>query len=146
MRPKSISTVCVIGFILVVFSFPQVFSPAIKKLGMLIPAVYGAIIAFQFISFVGLWHFKQWGAIGFTMVFFCKIYFNIMINETGILFYIYIAICLFSFFFVFKHFRQMSPDFQNFSFFTSVFLDKSSKNGSNQQNSFVLIRIFCITL
>jgi hypothetical protein len=111
MRPKIISVICIIGFILVLISFPQVFSPSIKKIGMFTPAIYGAIIAFQFISFVGLWHFKQWGALGFVMVFFCKIYFNIFINETGVMFYTYIAISLFSLIFVLKHFRQMSPNF-----------------------------------
>ncbi len=111
MRPKSISAICIIGFILVVISFPQVFSPAIKKIGMFAPAVYGAIIAFQFISFVGLWHFKQWGALGFAIVFFCKIYFNIAIKDTGVMFYIYILISLISFIFIFRYFRRMSPNF-----------------------------------
>lgn len=111
MRPKSITIICIIGFILVVFSFPQVFSPGIKKIGMFAPAVYGAIIAAQFISYVGLWHFKQWGALGFLTVFFGKLYFNILINETGVMFYTYIIISLVSFIFVFRHFRLMSPNF-----------------------------------
>ncbi|MBK6521571.1 MAG: hypothetical protein IPI93_08520 [Sphingobacteriaceae bacterium] len=111
MRPKVISIICIIGFILVLISFPQVFSPGIKKIGMFTPAIYGAIIAFQFISFVGLWHFKQWGALGFAIVFFCKIYFNILINETGVMFYIYIGISLFSLIYILKYFRQMSPNF-----------------------------------
>jgi len=111
IRPKIISFICIIGFILVIFSFPQVFSPSIKKVGMFAPAVYGAIIAFQFISFVGLWHFKQWGAIGFLIVFFGKIYFNIYINDIGVLFYTYVAISVFSFIFILKHFKQMSPNF-----------------------------------
>lgn len=110
-RPKIITFICVLGFILVLFSFPQVFSPSIKKIGMLIPAVYGSIIAFQFISFVGLWHFKQWGALGFIIVFFSKLYFNILINDTGVLFYAYITISLTSLFFIIKYFKRMSPNF-----------------------------------
>jgi hypothetical protein len=111
MRPKGISIICILGFIMVVFSFPQVFSPAIKKIGMFTPAIYGAIIAAQFISFVGLWHYKQWGALGFTLVFFCKLYFNIFINETGGSFYVYIFISFISFIVVLRHFRRMSPNF-----------------------------------
>ena len=111
IRPKIITFICVLGFILVLFSFPQVFSPSIKKIGMFAPAVYGAIIAFQFISFVGLWHFKRWGALLFIMVFFGKLYFNILIDDTGFLFYSYIAISLTSLFFILNYFKRMNPDF-----------------------------------
>ena len=87
------------------------FSPSIKKIGMFAPAVYGAITAFQFISFVGLWHYKQWGALGFIIVFFSKMYFNISINDVGALFYTYVVISITSLVFIIKHYKHMDPNF-----------------------------------
>lgn len=110
-RPRIISFICILGFISVVFSFPQVFSPAIKKVGVFAPAVYGAIVAAQFISFVGLWHFKQWGALGFLVAAFSKAYFSLSVDDTGAFFYIFIVITLFSAFFILRHYKSMDPNF-----------------------------------
>ena len=60
-RPLIISIICVFGFIGVVYSLPDVFSPFTKRLGMWYPAIFGFIIASVFISLIGVWHMKRWG-------------------------------------------------------------------------------------
>jgi hypothetical protein len=82
-RPKIISLICIIGFISVIFTFPAVFSPSVKKIGDLIPALYGFIVACSFISYIGLWHMKQWGVQLFFFIFFLKTLFLILINDLG---------------------------------------------------------------
>jgi uncharacterized membrane protein (DUF2068 family) len=112
IRPKIISFICVIGFITVIFSFPQVFSPLIKKLGMFTPALYGAIIAFQFISYVGLWHLKQWGARLFVLSGFARIFFNVLFFDSlGFGFFLFLVVLVFSIVYILKYYRQMNPNF-----------------------------------
>ncbi len=82
-RPKIISAICIIGYISVIFTFPTVFSPAIKKIGYLVPAIYGFIVACNFMAFIGLWHMKQWGVQLFLFTFFTKTTFFILINDLG---------------------------------------------------------------
>lgn len=72
-RPAILSVICMLGFAWVLFTFPGVFSPAVKKLGVFAPAVYGAIIAATFISFIGIWHMKRWGAELYVLAFCTKI-------------------------------------------------------------------------
>jgi uncharacterized membrane protein (DUF2068 family) len=111
-RPKIITFICIIGFVTVVFSFPQVFSPIIKKLGMLAPALYGSIIALQFISYVGLWHLKQWGARMFIISAFSRIYFNlIFFHSFGFGFYLFLLVLIFSTVFILRYYKQMNPNF-----------------------------------
>lgn len=71
-RPKLISIVCILGFIWIICSFPSVFSPTIKKLGDWYPALFGLIVAANFISFIGVWHMKRWGVQLFVLSFFIK--------------------------------------------------------------------------
>jgi hypothetical protein len=80
-RPKLITAVCVLGFIWIVFSFPAVFSPSIKKLGDWYPALFGIIVAFSFIAYIGVWHMKQWGVRLFMLTFFVKQTLLILIND-----------------------------------------------------------------
>src|ERR1044071_750232 len=82
-RPKIITLICILGFISIVFTFPAVFSPSVKKLGDFIPALYGFIVACSFISYIGLWHMKQWGVQVFLFIFFVKTIFLILINDLG---------------------------------------------------------------
>lgn len=82
-RPKLITAVCVLGFIWIVFSFPAVFSPSIKKLGDWYPALFGIIVAFSFIAYIGLWHMKQWGVKLFLITFFVKQILLILINDVS---------------------------------------------------------------
>jgi uncharacterized membrane protein (DUF2068 family) len=87
-RPTIISIICVIGYLSVVFTFPQIFSPAIKKLGVFVPAIFGILVAIHFIACVGIWYFKKWGVQLFLISFFCKILFYLFIHDVGISFYI----------------------------------------------------------
>ena len=82
-RPKIISIICILGFISVIFTFPAVFSPSVKKIGYFVPALYGFIVAGSFISYIGLWHMKQWGVQLFLLIFFVKTLFLILINDVG---------------------------------------------------------------
>jgi hypothetical protein len=82
-RPKIITIICILGFISIVFTFPAVFSPSVKKLGDFVPALYGFIVACSFISYIGLWHMKQWGVQVFLFIFFVKTIFLILINDLG---------------------------------------------------------------
>ena len=103
-RPKIISFICILGFISVIFTFPAVFSPSVKKIGDFVPALYGFIVACSFISYIGLWHMKQWGVQLFLFIFFVKTLFLITINDLGpgtiigILFAIFFAIVLLRFY------------------------------------------------
>lgn len=96
---------------MVVFAFVNVFSPDIKKIGMAVPALYGAIIAMQFISLVGVWYFKQWGVVMYLIAFFGKTAFHIVINDTGFGFYAFLTISIVSLVFILKHFPKMNPNF-----------------------------------
>jgi hypothetical protein len=80
-RPGIITFICIIGFIWVIFTFPAVFSPSVKKLGDFVPAVYGLLVAGSFIAYIGLWHMKQWGVLLFLTVFFIKTLFLLLIND-----------------------------------------------------------------
>lgn len=80
-RPKLITTVCVLGFLWIVFTFPGVFAPSIKKQGDWYPALMGLIVAFSFIAYIGVWHMKRWGVNMFIITFFLKQVFLITLND-----------------------------------------------------------------
>ena len=42
------------------------------------PAVYGLIVAATFISFIGVWHLKRWGAELYVLTFFSKMLFFVL--------------------------------------------------------------------
>lgn len=71
-RPILIRIVCILGFIWIVFSFPSVFSPSVKKMGDWYPALFGLVVAASFISYIGVWHMKRWGVRLFIITFFIK--------------------------------------------------------------------------
>ena len=83
-RPVVVSIVCIIGFIQVVFSFPGVFSPSVKRLGDFYPALYGIVITLNFIAYIGTWHMKRWGVILLISAFFIKQLINIVTNDYGV--------------------------------------------------------------
>ena len=80
-RPLILSIICVIGFLWVVITFPGVFSPSIKKLGVFMPAIYGLIVAATFISFIGVWHLKRWGMELYAISFFVRCCFLFLPNR-----------------------------------------------------------------
>lgn len=52
------------------------------------PALYGLLVAFNFIAYVGVWYMKKWGAELFAIVFFAKTLFFMSTNQTGVSFWI----------------------------------------------------------
>jgi hypothetical protein len=82
-RPGLISAVCILGFIWIVFSFPGVFAPSLKKLGDWYPAIFGVLVAASFISYIGLWHMKRWGIQLFIISFFIKEILLVLINDVS---------------------------------------------------------------
>jgi uncharacterized membrane protein (DUF2068 family) len=109
-RPKLITIICVTGYLSVLFSFPQVFSPAVKKLGVLMPALYGVLVAAHFISCVGLWYFKQWGAQLYLLAFFAKTLFFLLTAQTGVLFYLNATVSIVFMVILVKYFPKMNPN------------------------------------
>ena len=91
-RPRLISIICILGFIWIVFSFPSVFSPSIKKMGDWYPALFGLIVASSFISYIGVWHMKRWGVQLFIITFFMKEILLILLEDLS---YVGIAFSLF---------------------------------------------------
>jgi hypothetical protein len=60
-RPTILSVICIISFAAAILGFPTIFSPFVKKKGDFFPAFTGILIAFEFISVVGVWYMKKWG-------------------------------------------------------------------------------------
>lgn len=109
-RPPLISIICIVGYLSVVFTFPQVFSPAVKKLGVFMPALYGILVAANFISCVGIWYFKQWGVQLYIISFFAKTLFYLLTNQLGPLFYANVALTSIFIIVLLRHYRQMNPN------------------------------------
>lgn len=82
-RPTILSVICILGFCWILFTFPGVFSPSVKKLGVFMPAVYGLIIAATFISLIGVWHMKRWGTELYVLAFCAKILFLVLTHTFG---------------------------------------------------------------
>lgn len=109
-RPSIITFICIIGFITVVFTFPQMFSPEIKKLGSWVPAFYGLLVAAEFMACIGLWHFKQWGALLFLAALFAKLAFYIVTNDMNFGFYFQSVILIIASLILWRHFIKMNPN------------------------------------
>jgi hypothetical protein len=109
-RPKIISLICILGFVSTIFTFPQVFSPSIKKMGILMPALYGILVASNFIACVGIWYFKKWGVQLFLYSFFAKTIFFILTLQTGGSFYLGIMIFIISLIFLIKYYPKMNAN------------------------------------
>jgi uncharacterized membrane protein (DUF2068 family) len=109
-RPKIITFICIIGYLSVVFTFPQVFSPQIKKLGVLMPAIYGILVAANFIACVGLWYFKQWGVQLYLISVFAKTLFYLLVDQLGFGFYFNIAISVIFMFILLRFYPKMDPN------------------------------------
>ncbi len=73
-RPWYITIFCVLGWIWLLIIFPSVFSPETKEIHLLLPSVYGIVVAFLFIAWVGVWHLKKWGMELFFIFLFIKTY------------------------------------------------------------------------
>lgn len=106
-RPKSITVVCVLGFLLVIFGMPAVFSPDTRKLGDFFPALYGALISLRFIAYIGLWHYKRWGVEMLLTTFVAQIIVDLIFTEISPVSIVYhVGIFIFLFF----HYRKMDSN------------------------------------
>ncbi len=95
-----ISIMCVIGWVMVLFSFMYAFSPSVKKTGEFYPALYSFVICMQFISCVGIWYMKRWGVHLFILSFSGKETLLLLMNDfnnTGLGFLFSILFLLLSF-------------------------------------------------
>ncbi|MEO6305828.1 MAG: hypothetical protein ABIP51_21960 [Bacteroidia bacterium] len=110
IRPKIITFICIVGYLSVVFTFPQVFSPQIKKLGVLMPAIYGILVAANFIACVGLWYFKQWGVQLYLISVFAKTLFYLLANQMGFGFYFNIIASLIFIIILLRFYPKMNPN------------------------------------
>ena len=109
-RPTIISIICIFGFLSVLYTFPQVFSPGIKKLGLFVPALYGILVAGSFIACVGLWYLKRWGLQLYLMTFFAKVLFNLINEQTGVAFYINTLISITFIIVLLRYYPKMKPN------------------------------------
>lgn len=109
-RPGWITLLCLIGFITVVLTFPQMFSPPVKKLGNLVPALYGVLVASLFIASIGLWHYKQWGALLFLITLFVKLAFYILTDTIESGFYIHAFMLILASVVLWRHFVKMDAN------------------------------------
>jgi hypothetical protein len=109
-RPRIISIICITGYLAVLFTFPQVFSPLIKKLGMFMPALYGLLVATYFIACVGIWYFKQWGVQLYLLSFFARTLFYLMTGQTGFGFYFGILVSVTFIIVLLKYYPRMNPN------------------------------------
>lgn len=98
---------CVLGYLSIVISFPQVFSPQVKKLGIFMPALYGFLVAANFMAYVGIWFMKRWGAELFLLSYFTKTLIDILLENTGFMFYSGQLFSAFFIFFLFRNYRLM---------------------------------------
>ena len=109
-RPRIISIICILGYLAVLFTFPQVFSPPIKKLGMFVPALFGILVSGQFIACVGIWYYKQWGVQLYLLAFFAKTLFFLTTDQTGFSFYFGAVISLTSIVLLLRYYPKMNPN------------------------------------
>ena len=93
-RPKFVTIICIVGFLLVLFSMPSVFSPDTRAMGDFYPALFGMLIAFRFIAYVGLWHFKRWGVELFMYTIFANVIIGLLTDTFNIPGTVYHAIIL----------------------------------------------------
>ncbi|MDQ3111343.1 MAG: hypothetical protein M3R17_15765 [Bacteroidota bacterium] len=83
-RPVIISILGVIGFIFSAGQIIAISAPGIRDVAGWYPIVYGSIIALRFISLVGVWHMKKWGAELFAYITITKITIQILVGDFGL--------------------------------------------------------------
>lgn len=82
-RPRIISILGVVGFIFSAGQIIAISAPSIRDVATWYPIVYGMIIALRFISIVGVWHMKKWGAELFAYITIVKIAVQTLLNDFG---------------------------------------------------------------
>ena len=109
-RPVSLTIICIVGLLWSLLNFIFVFSPFIKKISDWAPAIYGVIVALQFISFIGIWNMKRWGVMFYVLSFFLKQCFAILINDIGISEEVGIGISIVFIVFLLVFYRKMDRE------------------------------------
>jgi len=74
------------------------------------PAVFGVLVATNFIACVGIWYFKQWGVQLYLLSFFGKILFNLSIDQFGFGFYLSIGLSFIFSVVLLKFYRKMDTN------------------------------------
>jgi hypothetical protein len=74
------------------------------------PAIYGILVAANFIACVGIWHFKQWGVQVYLISTFGKVLFYLLINQLDTSFYVGSVLSLFFSLILIRHYPKMSPN------------------------------------
>ncbi len=82
-RPKIISILGVTGFIFSAGQIIAISAPGIRDVGGWYPMLYGSIIALRFISLVGVWYMKKWGAELFAYITIAKIGVQLLVGDFG---------------------------------------------------------------
>lgn len=82
-RPVALTVICIMGILWSLGNFISVFSPFIKKISDWAPAIYGIMVAVQFISFIGIWNMKRWGVLLYIAAFFSKLIFSIFVDDVS---------------------------------------------------------------
>lgn len=109
-RPGVITFFCVLGYLGILVTFPQVFSPAVKKLGVFMPALYGLLVALQFMATVGIWYYKRWGVELYLMSFFGKFMFFMLTDQMGVGSWIGTVISITFIIILLRHYKRMDTN------------------------------------
>jgi hypothetical protein len=68
-RPTSITVICIIGFVGLLFSIPLIFLPTTRQLASWYPAYLAISVVIGAVCMVGLWMMKKWAAYAYTIIF-----------------------------------------------------------------------------
>ncbi len=82
-RPWYITIFCIAAWLWLFILFPSVFSPETKKIHLLLPSIYGIVIALMFVASVGVWHLKRWGLELFFIILFIKAFLDNSVHSTN---------------------------------------------------------------
>ncbi len=71
------------------------------------PALFGVLVAANFIACVGIWYYKQWGVQLYLLSFFAKILFNLSIDDLGFGFYFNLTLTVLFIFALLRFYPKM---------------------------------------
>lgn len=80
-RPKVISIFCVKDFIISSGQIIMISYPGIREISKWYPVIYGLLTALRFMSLVGVWHMKKWGAELFAYTLLVKVVVQIVMGD-----------------------------------------------------------------
>ncbi len=109
-RPKIISVTSIVCIVLILLSFPLLFTPSIKRLGDFVPLILGVIITLQFVSIIGVWYMKKWGVQFFVVTFFARVMTFMLLNLFGFRFYFNITYSCIAIIIFLVHYKKMNDN------------------------------------